>query len=139
LRHQLEKAHHLGYTFNVGVEPEFMLLRKADNGSYVLSDPLDVLLKPCYDLVTLHRSFDVMTTLIRYIQQLGWHPIANDHEDGNCQFEINWRFADALTTADRHTYFRWMVRIVGERLGLFATFMPKPFLRCPSLGIRQAI
>jgi glutamine synthetase len=52
---------------------------------------------------------------------------ATDHEDANCQFEINWTYADALTTADRATFFKWMVRMVAEQHGLWATFMPKPF------------
>ena len=63
-----------------------------------------------------------MTTLIGYMQELGWDPYANDHEDANCQFEINWTYADALTTADRHTFFKWMVRTVAEQHGLWATF-----------------
>jgi glutamine synthetase len=61
------------------------------------------------------------------MQQLGWDPYANDHEDANCQFEINWTYSDALTTADRHTFFKWMARTVAEQHDLLATFMPKPF------------
>ncbi len=134
LRRQLDRARKEGYTFDVGVEPEFMLLRKNGNGVYELSDPLDVLDKPCYDLVTLHRSLDVMTVIIKYMQELGWDPYANDHEDANCQFEINWRYADALTTADRQTFFRWMVKTVAEQRGLHATFMPKPFANLTGCG-----
>ena len=52
------------------------------------------------------------------MQELGWDPYANDHEDANCQFEINWTYSDALTTADRHTFFKWMVRTVAEQHGL---------------------
>ena len=68
-----------------------------------------------------------MTTLIGHLQALGWGPYANDHEDANCQFEINWEYSDALTTADRHTFYRWMVKTMAEERGLHATFMPKPF------------
>ena len=60
--------------------------------------------KPCYDLRTLYRNLDIMTALLRYMQELGWDPYANDHEDANCQFEINWVYSDALTSADRHTF-----------------------------------
>ena len=111
LQRQLDRAKEMGYTFNLGVEAEFMLLRKDESGEYVPYDPLDILEKPCYDLVTLHRNLDVMTTLIRYMQELGWEPYANDHEDANCQFEINWTYSDAMTTADRQTFFRWMVKV----------------------------
>ncbi|MBI2194920.1 MAG: type III glutamate--ammonia ligase [Planctomycetes bacterium] len=134
LRRQLEKARKKGYVLNVGVEPEFMLLKRNDQGEYVPWDSLDTLGKPCYDLRALNRNLDVMTTLIRYMQELGWSPYANDHEDANCQFEINWLYSTALTTADRHTFFKWMVRTVAEQNGLLATFMPKPFANLTGNG-----
>jgi glutamine synthetase len=58
---------------------------------------------------------------------MGWGPYQNDHEDANGQFEMNWEYADALTTADRHAFFKFMVKTVAEQHGLRATFMPKPF------------
>lgn len=134
LQRQLEKAQGKGYVFNVGVEAEFMLLKRVEHGGYAPWDPLDTLGKPCYDLRALHRNLDMMTTLIKYMQELGWSPYANDHEDANCQFEINWRYSDALTTADRHTFFKWMVRTVAEQHGLLATFMPKPFANLTGNG-----
>ena len=134
LQNQLNRAADLGYTLNVGVEAEFLLLRKDEDGRYVLSDPLDILDKPCYDLVTLNRNLEFMTTLIRYMQDLGWDPYANDHEDANCQFEINWRYSEALKTADRHTFFRWMVKVLAEEHSLLATFMPKPFSHLTGSG-----
>ena len=134
LANQLERARSLGYEFKVGVEAEFILLRKDESGKYVPNDPLDILEKPCYDLVTLHRNLDLMTTLIKYMQELGWGPYANDHEDANCQFEINWEYSDAMTTADRHTFFRWMVKTVAEEAGMLATFMPKPFANLTGSG-----
>src|SRR5437879_3319254 len=126
LTRQLERARQKGYIFHVGVEPEFMLLKKNSNAEYELWDALDTAAKPCYDLRALHRNIDVMTTLLRYMQELGWDPYANDHEDANCQFELNWLYSDALTTADRKTFFKWMVRTVAEQHGLWATFIPKP-------------
>ena len=127
LGRQLERLRRKGYVLNVGVEAEFMLLKKTDQGQHVPWDPLDAAKKPCYDLRALYRNLDVMTTLIRHMQELGWDPYANDHEDANCQFEINWLYSNAMTTADRHTFFKWMVRTVAEQHGLWATFMPKPF------------
>jgi glutamine synthetase len=126
LRRQLRIAAERDLTYKTGVEPEFFLVRQSEKG-YAPYDELDTLGKPCYDLRALHRSLDLMTTLVRYMQELGWNPYANDHEDGNCQFEINWTYSDALRTADRHTFYRWMVRTVAEAQGLVATFMPKPF------------
>jgi glutamine synthetase len=134
LQRQLARAAERGYAFNVGVEAEFMLLKQDQAGTYRPYDPLDSLAKPCYDLLALNRNLDLMTTLIKYMQGLGWGPYANDHEDANCQFEINWVYADALTTADRHTFFRWMVRACAEERGLLATFMPKPFAHLTGNG-----
>jgi glutamine synthetase len=134
LTRQLELARQKGYIFNVGVEPEFMLLKKNAREQYEPWDALDNTAKPCYDLRALYRNLDVMTTLMRYMQQLDWDPYANDHEDANCQFELNWMYANALTTADRMTFFKWMVRIVAEQHGLWATFMPKPFAHLTGNG-----
>ena len=134
LRQQLEKAEAKGYVFNVGVEAEFMLLKQDESGQYTPWDTLDTLDKPCYDLRALHRNLDMMTTLIKYMQELGWDPYANDHEDATCQYETNWTYADALTTADRHTFFKWMVKTVAEENGLLATFMPKPFTNLTGNG-----
>jgi glutamine synthetase len=134
LKRQLDRALHEGYVFNTGVEAEFFLLKKNGQGNYEPYDPLDTLEKPCYDLRALHRNLDLLTTLLKYVQELGWDPYANDHEDANCQFEINWHYSEALTTADRHTFFRWMVKAVAEQHGLMATFMPKPFAHLTGNG-----
>jgi glutamine synthetase len=59
--------------------------------------------------------------------EMGWGPYQNDHEDANGQFEMNWDYDDCLKTADRHTFFKYMVKTLAEKHGLRATFMPKPF------------
>ncbi len=127
LQRQLATAGEHGYTLKTGVEPEFLLTRRTEQGGFEPFDALDTLSKPCYDLRALNRNLDFTTTLLSYMQGLGWDPYANDHEDANCQFEINWTYSDCLTTADRHTFFRWMVRTLAEERGSIATFMPKPF------------
>jgi glutamine synthetase len=134
LSEQLKRARKKGYVLNVGVEPEFMLLKKTGPDEYEPWDGLDNAAKPCYDLRALYRNLDLMTTLLHYMQELGWDPYASDHEDANCQFEINWTYSDALTTCDRHTFFKWMVRTVAEQHGLWATFMPKPFAHLTGNG-----
>ena len=139
LQRQLAIAREKGFSLNVGVEPEFMLLKANEQGDYLPWDAMDTLSKPCYDLRALYRNLDVMTELIQYMQQMGWGPYANDHEDANCQFEINWQYSDALTTADRQTFFRWMVRTVAEEHGLLATFMPKPFSNLTGNGAHYHI
>jgi glutamine synthetase len=118
----------------VGTEPEFMLLKKGLDGQYAPWDELDCTQKPCYDLRALNRNLDIVTTIVGYMQQLGWSPYATDHEDANCQFEINWKYSEALETCDRQTFFKWMVRTVAEQYGLWATFMPKPFTHLTGNG-----
>jgi glutamine synthetase len=71
LKKQLAAAKNKGYTFNVGIEAEFMLLKRNSSGSYVPWDADDNLAKPCYDLRALNRNLDITTTLIRYMQELG--------------------------------------------------------------------
>ena len=92
-----------------------------------MADPLDNLAQPCYDMKGLTRQYDFLSTLSRYVNQLGWGSYANDHEDANGQFESNFEFADALTTADRAIFFRYMVHAMAQERGMLATFMPKPF------------
>ena len=86
--------------------------------------------KPCYDQQALMRRYDVITEICDAMLELGWKPYQNDHEDANGQFEMNWEYDDALATADKHSFFKFMVKSVAEKHGLRATFMPKPF---PSL------
>ncbi|WP_036480123.1 type III glutamate--ammonia ligase [Myxosarcina sp. GI1] len=122
----LDKCHKLGYELKTGVEAEFFLLKDTDNGLQI-ADSKDTAVRPCYDQMNLMRQFDFLSTIIEYLEQLGWEPYQCDHEDGNGQFEINWKYSDALTTGDRHVFFKYMVKTLAEQRGLTATFMPKPF------------
>ena len=133
LKRQLEVARTKGYVFKIGAEAEFFLLRK-ENGEIKLADPLDDLDRPCYDIRGLTRNYDFITQLSKYENQLGWDNYANDHEDANCQFESNFRFSDAVTTADRIIFFRYMVETLAHQSGMLATFMPKPFANLTGSG-----
>jgi len=127
LRRQLERAKSLGYTFKIGMELEFFLLRETADGGIELADPLDRLDQPCYDMKGLTRHYEFLSRLSSYVNELGWGSYANDHEDANGQFESNFEFADALTTCDRAIFFRYMVHAMAQAEGMLATFMPKPF------------
>ncbi|MCY4541857.1 MAG: type III glutamate--ammonia ligase [Rhodobacteraceae bacterium] len=127
LKRLLKRAEEAGYQVMAGVEPEFFLL-SAD--ATELSDPGDIRAKPCYDQQALMRRFDVISGICDCMLEMGWGPYQNDHEDANGQFEMNWSYSDALTTADRHTFFKFMVKSLAEQHGYRATFMPKPM---PSL------
>jgi glutamine synthetase len=116
-----------GMSLNAGAEPEYFLVRKTAAGGITVADELDDAGLPCYDAKGLTRSYAFLTTLSKTMNSLGWSNYANDHEDGNGQFEQNFKYADALTTADRVIIFRYMVHALAQEAGMLATFMPKPF------------
>jgi glutamine synthetase len=127
LKNALRQAEERGLVYNVGCEAEYFLVRRREAGGIELADPLDRAEAPCYDAKGLTRMYEHLTTISRYMNRLGWANYANDHEDANGQFEQNFRFADALTSADRLVFFRYMVHTVAHKAGMAATFMPKPF------------
>ena len=127
LRRQLGKARAKGFEFMMGLELEYFLIRQRDDGSIELADRLDTLEKPCYDLRGLTRNYDFLTTISRWVNELGWGNYANDHEDANGQFEQNFTYTDALTSCDRAIFFRYMVHTMAQKQGMLATLMPKPF------------
>jgi glutamate---methylamine ligase len=131
LKRVLQQANALGYRVRTGVECEYFLL-SADGKE--LSDPDDRQIKPCYDQQSLMRRYEVIREICDAMLALGWEAYQNDHEDGNGQFEMNWMYADALITADRHAFFKYMVKAIAEKHGLRATFMPKPFAHLTGNG-----
>lgn len=131
LKRVVERAEKAGFQMRTGVECEFFLT-SADGRT--LSDSADDQTKPCYDQLALMRRFDVIAEISNAMVELGWKPYQSDHEDGNGQFEMNWEFDDALKTADRHAFFKYMVKSLAEKHGLRATFMPKPFVNLTGSG-----
>lgn len=123
LRRLIEEAAGEGLYVKTGIEPEFFLLNSEGTE---ISDPYDTALKPCYDQQAVMRRYDVVREICDYMLDMGWEPYQNDHEDANGQFEMNWAYDDVLVTADRHSFFKFMVRSVAEKHGFRATFMPKP-------------
>lgn len=136
LKAQVARAAELGYTMKTGVECEFFLVRP--DGS-AIADAADTQSKPCYDEQALMRRYDVITQICDAMLDLGWNPYQNDHEDANGQFEMNWEYDDALVTADRMAFFKFMVKSIAEQHGLRATFMPKPFVNLTGNGCHMHI
>lgn len=127
LKQQLAKAAEMGFGFNLGVECEIFLLRKNADGSLSVPDPDDKLGKPCYDVQGFVNAFGWLDKMATSINALGWDLYSFDHEDANGQFEFDFTYADALTTCDRVTFFRFMAKHYAKEEGLIATTMPKPF------------
>ncbi len=124
LKTLVARAAERGLALKTGVECEYFLL-SADGET--IADGADRQSKPCYDQSALMRRYDIVTEICDSMLALGWQPYQNDHEDANGQFEMNWQYDDALVTADRHAFFKYMVKAIAEKHGLRATFMPKPF------------
>ena len=136
LKRQLERAAALGLEMKTGVECEYFLI--SPDGA-AISDSADRQTKPCYDQSALMRRYHVVTEICDAMQALGWGPYQNDHEDANGQFEMNWNYDNALVTADRHMFFKYMVKTLAEENGLRATFMPKPFLHLTGNGCHMHV
>ncbi|TDJ21240.1 MAG: type III glutamate--ammonia ligase [Gammaproteobacteria bacterium] len=124
LKRQIEKATAQDLYMKSGVECEFFLVNSSGTA---ISDDRDIQEKPCYDQAALMRHYDIISEICDCMIEIGWKPYQNDHEDANGQFEMNWDYDDALVTADRHVFFKYMVKAIAEKHGLRATFMPKPF------------
>ena len=124
LKDQIKKLKKQNLTMKSGVECEYFFISPDGNS---IADPRDTQSKPCYDQSALMRRYDLIKEICDCMIEMEWGPYQNDHEDANGQFEMNWDYDDCLKTADRHTFFKYMVKTVAEKHGLRATFMPKPF------------
>jgi glutamine synthetase len=127
LKVQLDKLALKGMTLYTGIEPEFILLRKDASGKPVPSDDTDTLEKPCYDYKGLARNAEFLEKLVSAVKPAGLDVYQIDHEDANGQFEVNYTYSDALTTADRYIFFKMAASEIAHKMGLIASFMPKPF------------
>ena len=124
LKNQINQLNKKNLIMKSGVECEYFLI--SSDGLNV-ADSRDTQSKPCYDQSALMRRYDLIKEICDSMIELGWKPYQNDHEDANGQFEMNWDYDDCLITADRHVFFKFMVKSLAEKHGLRATFMPKPF------------
>jgi glutamine synthetase len=133
LRRMLGRAGDL--TLVAGAEVEYFLVERDEHGAVNPADRRDDAPRPCYDARGLTRMYEHLTEVSTAMNALGWGNYANDHEDGNGQFEQNFTHADALTTADRVITARYLISVLAERRGMTATFMPKPFAELTGSGM----
>ena len=129
LKRVLEDVAQQGYQFNVGMEPEHFLVTRNEDGSIAPWDPdsVDHLAKPCYDFRSMAPAMDYLQELTLALNSLDWGVYQTDHEDANGQYEINFDYQDALTTADRVTFFKMASSQIAKKYGAIATHMAKPF------------
>jgi glutamine synthetase len=137
LRSVLARLAARGQRAMVGAEAEYFLVRRDEQGRVVVADGRDGSARPCYDARDLTRMYDHLTEVSTTLNTLGWSNYANDHEDGNGQFEQNFGYAEAMVTADRLITFRYLVQVLAERRAMTATFMPKPFTDRTGTGLHM--
>lgn len=128
LKRQVQRALQLGFQMNLGLEPEFYVLRTDEQLPHkVLARDRYRGICPAYDVHQTLGAMSFLEPMSNYMNELGWNLYSFDQEGGHSQFEFDFKYADALTMCDRLTFLRLMAQQVAEEIDATATFMPKPF------------
>jgi glutamine synthetase len=134
LRRACARLAERGWTLQVGIEPEFFLLRR-DGAAWRPFDDDDRLDKPSYDLKSLPRRAGFLQALREALEAAGLKVLQTDHEDAHGQYELNFEHADLLASADNVTLFKLAAHALAERSGAVFSMMPKPFANQPGSGL----
>ncbi|MBQ1194531.1 MAG: type I glutamate--ammonia ligase [Lachnospiraceae bacterium] len=123
LKKVLKEAEELGYTFDVGAECEFFLFHTDDNGQ-----PTTITHEHAgyFDLGPIDLGENARRDMVLNLESMGFEIEASHHEAAPAQHEIDFKYTDALRTADNMMTFKLTVKSIAKRHGLHATFMPKP-------------
>lgn len=123
LKRQLERAAEMGFSMNAGMEAEFFMFKRTAEG-LATTETHDV--GSYFDLTPVDLGEEARRAIVDVLEQMGFEIEAAHHEVAHGQHEIDFRYADALKTADNIATFRFVVRNVARQFGLHASFMPKP-------------
>ena len=123
LKKVIDEAAEMGYGFNVGPELEFFLFKKDENGNPT-TEMTD--LGGYFDLNPIDAGENCRRDICLALEDMGYEIEASHHEVAESQHEIDFRFGEVLTTADRCMTFKHVVKTYATKHGLHATFMPKP-------------
>jgi glutamine synthetase len=123
LKRVIGDAAELGFTMNAGMEAEFFMFKRGPNGE---SSTATHDVGSYFDLAPVDRGEDARRAIVDDLELMGFEVETAHHEVAHGQHEIDFRYADALTTADNIATFRFVVKVVAQRFGLSASFMPKP-------------
>lgn len=132
LKRVLDEAKELGYTMNVGPECEFFLLNMNEKGEAVLETQDNA---GYFDLSPLDAGENVRRDITLALEDMGFEIEASHHEVAEGQNEVDFKYEDALTTADNVMTFKLVVKSIAQRHGVYATFMPKPFFGINGSGM----
>ena len=132
LKRVMAEAQAMGYTFMVGPEPEFFLFqREADGRPTVRTNDQ----ASYFDLGPMDRGEECRRDCVLALQKMGFEIEASHHEVAPGQHEIDFKYTDAIQTADNVATFRFVVRTIALQHGLHASFMPKPIVGVNGSGL----
>lgn len=123
LKRVMNEAEKMGFTMNIGPEAEFFLFAKDENGD-ITTTTMDK--AGYYDVGPEDLGEDVRSDIVTTLQEMGFDIEASHHEVADGQHEVDFRYADVLTTADNVATFKIVVKAIAALHYLHATFMPKP-------------
>ena len=136
LQRAIERAEEMGFEMNAGPEPEFFVFEK------FLNDPATTETHDAggyFDLAPKDLAQEIRAEVIYTLEAMGFEVEASHHEVARGQHEIDFKYADALTTADNIATFRSVVRAIAELHDVHATFMPKPIAGINGSGMHTHI
>lgn len=136
LKRVLREASEMGFTVNVGPECEFFLFRVTDTGepTTMTHDKAGY-----FDLAPIDRGEDARRDIVLILEEMGFEIEASHHEVAAGQHEIDFKYDDALTTADRIATLKFVTKTIASLHGLHATFMPKPILGINGSGMHTHV
>ncbi len=137
LKRQVDRLTKNGWILYTGLEPEFSLLKKDEQGNILPVDETDTLVKPCYDYKGITRQSAFLEKLTESLIEAGLDVYQIDHEDANGQFEINYTYADCLKSADDFIMFKMAASEIANQMGMICSLMPKPFSNRPGNGMHM--
>ncbi|MBO9370108.1 MAG: glutamine synthetase [Chloroflexi bacterium] len=132
LKRMLARAAKKGYIYNVGPEIEFFLFRR-NNDTSLRPVPHDV--GGYFDFSPRDEAQQVRSEIVLMLLALGIQVEMSHHEVATGQHEIDFRYADALTSADNAVTFKYTVRAIAASHGIYASFMPKPIFGINGSGM----
>lgn len=124
LKRQVDRAKEMGYTMVAGPEAEFFLFQKDEQGRAIVSETHDV--GGYFDLTPVDLGEQCRRDIVIVLESMGFEVEAAHHEVAPGQHEIDFKYGEAVKTADNVSIFRFVVKKVAQDHGLHATFMPKP-------------
>jgi glutamine synthetase len=131
LRRQVERARKMGYVVNMGPELEFFLFNRNGNGRIA---PLPHDMAGYFDFST-DLAQEIRQDMVDALEAFGIRVEAAHHEVAVGQHEIDFEYSDALRTADNALTFKFTLKAIAQRSGLYATFMPKPIFGINGSGM----